>query len=184
MPATIHPSCRCASAAGAAQQRLQVANVGGLIRILAARATDQDRNVSLVAKRTPWNTIRHAGRPGAEEEKAVAVTSLIALLPTDLSTELQREVLWMLSEIGGNQSAEPIAALLTHAAALREDARMALKRIPTTKAIALLQAALADAPADFKIHLAQSLRSRGVTVRWLPCQKLVPTKKTTIQPIE
>ena len=183
MPANIHSSLATLAAGALGAPAASSADVGSLIRVLAARATDQDRNVGLVARRALWNTIRRAGRPGAEEEKAVAVTTLIALLSTDLATELQREVLWMLSEIGGNQSAEPIAALLTHAS-LREDARMALERIPTTKATALLQAALADAPADFKIHLAQSLRSRGVTVRGLPCQKLVPTKKTTIQPTE
>ena len=183
MPVNLNSSLATLAAGAPKAPGASNEDVGSRIRVLAARATDQDRNVRLVARRALWNTIRHAGRPGAEEEKAVAATTLNALLSTDLATELQREVLWMLSEIGGNQSVEPIAELLTHTS-LREDARMALERIPTKKAVALLQAALADAPADFKIHLAQSLRSRGVTVSGLPCQKLVPTKKTNIQPIE
>ena len=86
----------------------------------------------------------------------------------------------MLSEIGGDESVEPIARLLSDKD-LREDARCSLERLPGDKAVAALKTALATAPADFKPNIAQSLRARGVTVPGLPCRKLVPTRKTGVK---
>jgi hypothetical protein len=94
----------------------------------------------------------------------------------------RRELLWMLSEIGGDESVEPIAALLADTE-LRDDARMALQRIPGDKSLAALEGGLAAAPNDFKINIAQSLRSRGVTVPGHSCQKMVPTKQTSVKAI-
>ena len=96
---------------------------------------------------------------------------------------MRREVLWMLSEIGGLKSIQPIADLLANKE-LREDARMVLQRIPGRKSIAALRAGLKAAPEDFKINIAQSLRQRGVKVRRFPCVKLVPTKKTNVKPVK
>ena len=59
---------------------------------------------------------------------------------------------------------------------LREDARMALERIPIQRAVQALKAGFEIAPEDFKPNLAQSLRKRGVKVEGYPCVKLVPTK--------
>ena len=64
----------------------------------------------------------------------------------------------------------------------QQDQTSGLQRIPGEKSLAALQAGLAVAPQDFKINIAQSLRARGVTVPGLPCQKLVPTKKTNVKP--
>lgn len=158
-------------------------DVGQMVHELAAEVTGPDRNLGLVAKRTLWRTIRHAGRPGAEQEKASVVAALITLLKTGGATDLQREIIWMLSEIGSDESVEPVAGQLANES-LREDARMALERIPSTQAVILLKAALANAPLNFKSSLAQSLSNRGVAVDGFPCQKLVPTKKTTVGPID
>ena len=74
---------------------------------------------------------------------------------------ITREIVWMLSELGGEESVESIARLLNDAE-LREDARMVLQRIPTESAVSALLAAWATSSADFRQQLALSLVARGV----------------------
>ena len=113
----------------------------------------------------------------ATEARAVA-TELIALLSSS-PTVVRREVLWMLSEIGGDDSVASMATLLTDKE-VREDARCALMRLPGRKATAALESAFATAPEEFKFALAESLRQRGEKVNGYPSQKLVPTRQTKV----
>ena len=152
------------------------------VKPLATVMTDGDLEIARAAKRGLWRIVRHVGRPGADDEKKAVVAELIALLGGDQPAPVRREVLWMLSEIGGDESVPSVAALLTDKD-LREDARMALQRIPGGASLAALKSALASAGDDFKPNLAQSLRQRGQTVAGIPCQKLTPTKKTAVKPV-
>jgi HEAT repeat protein len=116
----------------------------------------------------------------------MTVARLVELLGDDQPVVVRREVVWMLSEIGqGSQVVDPLAGLLTHQQ-LREDARMALERMPGDESVAALQAALETAASDFQLHIAQSLRKRGVDVdpQRYPCQKMVPTRRTEVKPVE
>jgi HEAT repeat protein len=153
------------------------------VKPLGAMMTDKDLEVARAAKRGLWKIVRYVGRRGKGDEKRAVVAELNGLLGDDQPTPVRREVLWMLSEIGRNRSIETIAALLSNEE-LREDARMALQRIPVKKSIAALRAGLKAAPKDFKLNIAQSLRQRGVRVRGFPCVKLVPTKKTNVKPVK
>ena len=153
------------------------------VKSLAAAMSDKEHEVARAGKRGLWKIVRHAGRPRARSEKKAVVALLIELLRDDQPVSVRREVLWMLSEIGGRESIEPIAAMLSNKE-LREDARMVLQRIPGKKSLAALKAGLKAAPDDFKLNIAQSLRQRGVKVPGLPCVKLVPTKKTSVKPIK
>jgi len=150
--------------------------VGPLADVMA----DGSMEVARAATRGLWQIVRHCGRPGAESECQAVCAGLNALLMEELPVSVQREVLWMLSEIGGDTSVAPIASLLS-TNELREDARMALERIPGDASLHALESALEIAPDDFKINIAQSLRQRGVEVPGLPCVKLVPTKATEVQ---
>jgi len=152
------------------------------IRPLADTMGNENLEVARAAKRGMWQVVRHAGRPGAGEEKRAVVAELVPLLGKDRPEPLRREVLWMLSEIGGDESVDTVAALLVDEK-LREDARCALERIPGDKSLEALQAALAKAPDDFKGNLAQSIRARGVEVPGVPCRKMVPTKQTGVKPV-
>ncbi|HUT28382.1 MAG TPA: HEAT repeat domain-containing protein [Sedimentisphaerales bacterium] len=147
---------------------------------LAKVMSNNDLEVARAAKRGLWQLVRHAGRPKAGAERKAVEAELLGLLGDDQPVSVRREVLWMLSEIGAGKSVDAIAALLSNEQ-LREDARMALQRIPNKKALAALKAALDTAPDDFKLNIAQSLRQRGVKVEGLPCVKLVPTKKTNVK---
>ncbi|MHC4647514.1 MAG: HEAT repeat domain-containing protein [Planctomycetota bacterium] len=155
------------------------AAVGPLAKVM----TDKDMEVARAAKRGLWKIVRHAGRPGAGEEKKAVSAELVGLLADDQPAPVQREVLWMLSEIGGRKHVDAIAALLSNSQ-LREDARMALQRLGSKKAVAALKKALDTAPEDFKLNIAQSLRQRGVKVDGLACVKLVPTKQTNVKPVK
>jgi HEAT repeat protein len=149
---------------------------------LAEVMRDDNLEVARAAKRALWKIVRHAGRPGAVKEKRAVVKDLVLLLGNNHPVAVRREVLWMLSEIGGRNAIVPIARL-TRNAELREDTRMALERIPTKRALQALKYRFKTAPEEFKPNMAQSLRKRGVEVEGYPCQKLVPKKKTYIKPL-
>lgn len=162
---------------------LSVCEIGAAtVKPLAGLMAEKELEVARAAKRGLWRIVRHAGRPGADDEKHAVVAELIFLLGDHQPVPIRREVLWMLSEVGGDESVSPIAAVLPNKN-LREDARMALERIPGKKPIAALKTALKTAPEDFKLNLAQSLRARGVRVGSLSCVKLVPTKRTNVKAI-
>jgi HEAT repeat protein len=149
---------------------------------LARLVPDENFEMSRAARRAMWKIVRHAGRPGAPVESSDTVRALLDLLANNPPRIVGVEVLWMLSEIGDDESVAPIAACLRDVE-LREDARMVLERIEGKASLDALKEALAKAPDDFKLNIAQSLRRRGVEVGGLPCQKLVPTKKTSVQPV-
>lgn len=144
------------------------------VQPLAATSTDPDLEVARAAKRALWKIVRHAGRPGAEAERAAVSTELLAVLPST-PTSVRREVLWMLSEIGGDEAVAPVARLLADLE-VREDARAALERIPGPRSLSALEAGLANVSEEFKPAVANSLRVRGVRVSGYPSQKLVPTR--------
>lgn len=162
-------------------------NAGGVgapaVKPLAELAAGGDLEVGRAAERALWKIVRTVGAPGAAGKEAV-VAELVALLGDDQPVEVRREVVWMVSEIGGDEEVDPVAALLDDHD-LREDARMVLQRIPGEKSLAALQAALGFAAEVFRPNIAQSLRARGVDVdpNRYPCRKLVPTKETTVQPV-
>lgn len=152
------------------------------VKPLAEVMTDDELEVARAAKRALWQIVRYTGRPGANRERRAVETELTGLLDRNQPVAVRAEVLWMLSEIGARNSIRPISRLLRNEN-LREDARMALERIPTKRAVTVLKAAFEKAPEDFKLNIAQSLRKRGEEVAGYPCQKLVPTKKTDVKPL-
>jgi len=152
------------------------------VKPLAKVMTDDDMEVARAAKRAMWKIVRYTGRPGANKEKRAVETELAELLDDGQPVAVRREVLWMLSEIGARNSIKPIAALLDNKE-LREDARMALERIPTKRALTVLKAGMKESPEEFKPNIAQSLRRRGEEVSGYPCQKLAPTKQTDVKPL-
>ena len=119
--------------------------------------------VRRTAKRALSKIVRHAGRPGSGDERAAVVAELLRLLDEKQPLMVRREAISMLSEIADDQVVTPLAALLKDPD-LREDARVALERIPSGQSLDALQAGLAAVPNDFKINIAKSLRARGVDV--------------------
>jgi HEAT repeat protein len=147
------------------------------VKPLAAVMTsgDADREVALAARRALWQIVHCVGRPGGEKECAAVVPELHGLLAEAWPESLRREVVWMLSEIGGAESVPALAACLK-SSELLEDARCALERIPGDESLATLKEALISVPEKHRNNIAQSLRSRGVTLgeELYPIEKLVP----------
>ena len=146
------------------------------VKPLANVMADPEMEVARAAKRALWKVVRHAGRPGADQEKRAVTTELLTLLQGS-PTHVRREVLWMLSEIGSDDAVPHIAALISDRD-VREDARAALERIPGNKSLGALKDSLKTASEDFQPAIAQSLRVRGVKVTGYPNQKLVPTRSS------
>lgn len=153
------------------------------VKPLAKLMEDDDIEVSRAGKRALWKIIRNVGRPGAGDEKKAVVAKLIELLGVEQSALVRREALWMLSEIGGDETVEAVAVLLSDEQ-VREDARMVLQRIPGRKSLEALKDGLKSAAMDFRPNIAQSLRQRGVMVRRPAPVKLVPTKETNVKPLK
>jgi hypothetical protein len=156
----------------------QAGSIGAsAVKPLAKLCTAGDTEVARAARRGLEKIVRTVGAPGSRSAKSAVIQELIGLLGDKQPVALRRDILWLLSEIGSEESVNSISALLQHDI-LREDARMALERIPGDISLATLRNALESVPADFRINIAQSLRARGVAVdsKKYPCQKLVPTK--------
>lgn len=146
----------------------------------------QPLEVGRAAKRAMWKIVRTAGAPGAEAAKKQVEQELIGLVGPDQPVCVRREVLWMLSEIGGPATIEALRRvpdILDHKE-IREHARCCAERIPGQAATEALLDALEAAPDDFKPAVAQSLRVRGIEVdpQRYPSQKLIPTKQTAFKP--
>ena len=155
------------------------------IKPLANIVATGDLEVGRAAKRAMWKIVRCVGAPGVGEKKDV-VAELVDLIATGQPASVRREAFWMLSEIGSDETIEAIREMpeILDDKEMREHARCCLERIPTDAAVDLLEEGLEEAPEDFKIALAQSLRARGVEVSkdTYPCRKLVPTKQTKVEP--
>jgi ribosomal protein S28E/S33 len=157
------------------------------VKPLANVMTDNRMEVARAAKRGLWKVVRYVGRPGADQEREQVEVELCGLLHGDRPDAVTREVLWMLSEIGGDTTIEAIREVtdIMGRTGIRDDARSTIQRIPGDFAITTLEEALDFAPDDFKMNLVQALRKRGVKISEedYPCQKLVPTKKTKVKPV-
>lgn len=156
----------------------QAGTVGAsAVKPLAKLCKEENLEVGRAARRGLERIVRTVGAPGVQAAKSTVIQELLALLADNQPIALRREILWLLSEIGGDESVEPITALLKHHV-LREDARMVLERIPGEESLASLRNALGSVPEDFRFNIAQSLRARGEAVdpEKYPCQKLVPRK--------
>jgi hypothetical protein len=146
---------------------------------IAADASGGKLEIARSANRAMWQIVRHVGRPGADAERKAVCDALVPLVgAASLPVQLRRDVIWMLSEIFDPDmvDVEGAAALLGDAD-LRDDARMALQRVPGEKSLAALKTALERSIDDeFKQALACSLRRRGVDVPNVPCDKLKPRR--------
>jgi HEAT repeat protein len=147
---------------------------------LAELMSTGDMEAGRCARRALWRIVRHAGRPSARSAEMDAVAKQLVPLLAAGNTNVRREFVWMLSEIGDGDAVPALAQLMA-VPELREDARAALQRIPGKKSLQALKAALGAAPEPYQAAIAVSLRARGETVRSHPPAKLLPTRNTAIK---
>jgi hypothetical protein len=106
----------------------------------------------------------NAARPGATEERQSAARYLVAVVASEQPRQVRADSLRLLGIVGGAAEVSAISSLL-HDSDLREDARVALERIPDSSAETALRNAARTVPADYRSAIAQSLRSRKVKPR-------------------
>ncbi len=153
------------------------------VKPLVQTMTEGEMEVARAARRALWNIVRYAGRPKARKESAAVVQELLAALEGNAPVNVKRELMWMISELAGDEAVEPIAALIKDKD-LREDARMVLQRLPGKKSLAALRTALETAPEEFRPNIAVSLRARGQKVAGYPSARLEPTLQTKVQVLD
>ena len=135
-----------------------------VIEDLARLVVDEHLDVARAAKRALWRIVRRVGRPEADDQKAAVVEKLTKVLSDDSAIPTRREVIWMLSALAeSGPPVQRVADFLRHDT-LRDEARLALERIPGEESLAALKSHLEKASEDFKASLTASLRARGVEV--------------------
>ena len=140
-----------------------------------------DFEAARAARRELAALVHQAGRPGAETERRACSDALVAALGQERPEQVRRELLGLIAEISGDEAVSAVEALLLDEA-LRDDARMALERIPGRRSLKALESALGKVPTDFRRALAVSMRARGMSLQGLPSQKLIPTRTTRVKP--
>lgn len=130
---------------------------------LAELAASPLPGVAKAAREALQVIVHHAGRPGATDEaRAVAAALLSVAESPRQSTRVRADALHWLGFVGDARAVPGIARLLNEPG-VRDEARMALERIPGRESLRALRQARDTAPADFKAHLEQSLRARALT---------------------
>lgn len=145
---------------------------------LVAEMCSSPPGTAQAARRALWNVVRFAGRPGAGSQGG-AVVSQIREVFGQAPAAIQRELIWMISELGDQRVVPWLSELLDHPE-LREDARCALMRIPGARALAALRTALSGAEGPFAGALADALRARGESVVDPPSRNRTPDRSTTV----
>lgn len=130
---------------------------------LADLMASTDKGASRAATEALGRIAHYAARPGAtpSETQAVAI-ELLRVATAPRPRMVRAEALHLLGFVGNGNTVPPLARLLDDKE-VREDARLALERIPGPQSLRALEDALRRAPADFKPNLRQSLHNRRLT---------------------
>ncbi|MGC8667283.1 MAG: HEAT repeat domain-containing protein [Chthonomonadales bacterium] len=92
---------------------------------------------------------------------AAVAAELLKVIGPDYPRAVRSDALMLLGCCGGGAAVPPISALLEDAD-IREDARMALERIPDPAAARALKAALKRVPQEYRPAIRQSLRHKSM----------------------
>lgn len=122
--------------------------------------TTPDADVRLAAFYALRNIAHHAGRPGAESERAAVAAELSRVLKGGYGAHVRREALHLQSVCGSDAEVPAVAALLAEEE-LAEDARLVLDRMPGPAATQALTVALSTAPGPLRARIAASLAHRS-----------------------
>ena len=151
-----------------AQVRYEAARAGGpmgsaTLASLADLMSGTDKGVARAATQALQHITHYATRPGAPAgEKRRVALELLKIAGAPRPRMVRSEALDAVGFIGDAQSV-PLLARLLGDAEVREDARLALERIPGQESLLALQAARQSAPADFAPALRQSLYNRSLS---------------------
>ena len=153
------PDAETRNSAAPIAGRMGAAAIAPLADLMAGA----DKGAARAATLAMQHIAHYSARPGAPAIGRRRVASELLKIASSTRPRMVRsEALETVGFIGDAQSV-PVLALLLGDAAVREDARMALERIPGPQSYNALQQALRQAPADFAPALRQSLHNRSLS---------------------
>ncbi len=127
---------------------------------LGDMAGSTNQPMAVAALQALRNITLRSALPDAESRPAEIAAALLKLTTPDRPRRVRTEALHLVSLAGGDEVVSRIAALLGDAE-VRDDARMALERIPGETAGAALLDAQAGAEGDFRLQLIHSIGQKA-----------------------
>ncbi|MCC6729794.1 MAG: hypothetical protein IT208_10695 [Chthonomonadales bacterium] len=151
---------------GAREGAVRQAPLVGSPAIVALGAVygGEDEGAARAALEALRRVALHCGRPRAPQERQAAAAALLKLAGPGRPRRVRTEALHLLGVVARPDDVAGLAALLEDEE-VREDARMALERVPGRSANAALRKALAEGSAEFRPAVEQSLRRRSTALR-------------------
>ncbi len=119
----------------------------------------EDRGVAKAATEALRRIVHYSARPGARKEAQAVARELLKLTGPQRPRPVRVEALYLLGCVG-DEKVVPALERLLYDPQVREEARLALERIPGKSATNALRRALKAVPEDFRANLQQSLRHR------------------------
>lgn len=130
---------------------------------LAEIAAAADKSAAKAARGAMETIAHYAARPGATGEARAVSQELLKVAQSERPKQVRADALALLGLTAADgKIIAGISALLANAE-LREEARMALERIPGSAATNALKQAAQVVPAEFRPHIEQSLKNRMLT---------------------
>ncbi|MGQ9524095.1 MAG: HEAT repeat domain-containing protein [Armatimonadota bacterium] len=152
------PSVRCAAWQNAGPMGARV------VVPLGELTASPDPGIAKAAREALKVVAHYAARPGAEAERKAVSQALCRLLDKQYPVRTRAEAAYLLGLVGKAEAIAPLAACLSDPD-VREDARMALERIPGKASEKALTQAMAKADPQFKKALQQSIRHRATSMK-------------------
>jgi HEAT repeat protein len=134
----------------------------GAVTGLADLLASPDKGIARAAQGALETIVHYAARPGATNEARAVSVELLKAATAERPPLVRAQALNMLGFTGDGRAVPGLVKLLA-VPAVREEARMALERIPGSAAENALKKAETTVPADFKPNIAQSLHNRDLT---------------------
>lgn len=130
---------------------------------LADLMSGADKGVARAATEALQRVAHYAARPGALKSERLAVAGELLKVALSPRPRIARaQALHFLGFVGEDRNVPALARLLDDKE-VREEARLALERIPGPASLRALSIAVQRAPDDFKANLRQSLYNRQAT---------------------
>lgn len=128
---------------------------------LADLMASPEKGIVKAAQEALKAVVHYAGRPGARTEARLVSAELLKVAASSRPWQVRAEALNGLGFIGDWRVVPGLVNLLEDRE-VREEARLALERIPGRMAQQALEKAVSTVPADFQPHLQQSLYNRAL----------------------
>jgi len=132
------------------------------IQPLSDLAAGEDKLVALAANGAMEKIAHYAARPGTGNAAEAVSKELLKVADSPRPRMVRTNLLRLVGFIADSRSIPGLVQLLSDPE-IREDARLALEKIPGNAATEAFKKAVKTVPADFQPNIRQSLSNRAMT---------------------